>query len=929
MNTIRLILLITSLLAFYNPNTKAQCIEPDSDLSIAVFENCIPSDQCGYTTDVFEIYVGGGSGEYTFFTNTGIPIYDGMPIGPSYSSGTFTKIIVFDSNGASAEWDWNILDTQWCNEAGPTVPENIYSGISCENETPIFYFEADNYVIDYYYFLGEYTVEDQDGNYYLSGDTLANGRYNFTFNSLIYDDCIFATEKLVAACEKSGEGDCEDLSIVAFEACSSADECGECYKILSVTVNGGSGEYTLVTNTGEEVYDGMSTSGLSLESGVSTITVNDTNGCSVESLPFVLTYPCCENIPYHEDLISVDCEYGQATLNVNKIYTSQIYEGALTIQDQDGITYEDGDTLINGAYTFTANFSNLPDCESNTYNITVSCEISSECADLSINAYKDCSPINCGFCYGLLALEASGGSGEYTFSTADGQEVYQGIPLHTLYPSTYPYGDDNIIIVVTDTNGCTAFTNITGECCENPPPLYSLSLNISHDCDDGSIIHITEEYSNSFNSNNNSNYILQDQDGNSYIDGDIIPNGEYCFIASFEDFPDCVFFTEELSVDCPFTAIPDYIDICGTETIEIYPLQNDLVAENAILCSFSVPSYGGTLEFNFDNGLLFTAESNYNGILNVTYTICDGTEFTSGELTLNIMTSETPPTSNEYYFNTDGTPIFIPNQLAIFNVNDPYCEFNNPVTGSIVSTSGGFIYIPDANSEGIVEFSYSTCEYLSCGIIEHTATIMIDVSSSPLGLAPCQDLELELCTGIMTPIILCPEYCDLNDDYEVIEVESLYSCTNVFLGDGCIRYTPLPAFIGLEHIIIKACDEDGNCQDAHYYIHTGDCEDNGSGFTNNESNNTFKQNNKLPLNNSKLKAYPNPNNGIFQLNFNTINHPEALLEIFDYRGKRILQNSIQQGSIEQTINLSNYPKGVYLISLSDGTSKTTQKVLIN
>ncbi|WP_282788108.1 T9SS-dependent choice-of-anchor J family protein [Flavobacterium croceum] len=83
----------------------------------------------------------------------------------------------------------------------------------------------------------------------------------------------------------------------------------------------------------------------------------------------------------------------------------------------------------------------------------------------------------------------------------------------------------------------------------------------------------------------------------------------------------------------------------------------------------------------------------------------------------------------------------------------------------------------------------------------------------------------------------------------------------------------------------------------------------------------------LSVNNTEFakntSLYPNPSTGIFYLKATDA----CSIQITDISGKVVYtQNSVLDG---QSVNLSQFSKGVYLATLSNGDSKSTQKIIIN
>ena len=76
--------------------------------------------------------------------------------------------------------------------------------------------------------------------------------------------------------------------------------------------------------------------------------------------------------------------------------------------------------------------------------------------------------------------------------------------------------------------------------------------------------------------------------------------------------------------------------------------------------------------------------------------------------------------------------------------------------------------------------------------------------------------------------------------------------------------------------------------------------------------------------------YPNPNNGEFSIQVNSSSSNNILVEVYDLRGRLILNKSYDNsGSFNEKLNLGNVQSGLYLLNVSDGSRKSTKKILIN
>ena len=70
---------------------------------------------------------------------------------------------------------------------------------------------------------------------------------------------------------------------------------------------------------------------------------------------------------------------------------------------------------------------------------------------------------------------------------------------------------------------------------------------------------------------------------------------------------------------------------------------------------------------------------------------------------------------------------------------------------------------------------------------------------------------------------------------------------------------------------------------------------------------------------------PNPSNGVFTVTAN--NADKYTLEVINILGEVVSTKSIE-GSINETINISNLNAGVYLVKVSTATTQNVQRVII-
>ncbi len=86
------------------------------------------------------------------------------------------------------------------------------------------------------------------------------------------------------------------------------------------------------------------------------------------------------------------------------------------------------------------------------------------------------------------------------------------------------------------------------------------------------------------------------------------------------------------------------------------------------------------------------------------------------------------------------------------------------------------------------------------------------------------------------------------------------------------------------------------------------------------------------MNSTAIKIYPNPTKGNLQIDIisqdsKVFETPSNGFVVFDANGKKLIESSTVEP--KNFINLSTYPNGVYLISLTISNKTKTYKVIKN
>lgn len=78
-----------------------------------------------------------------------------------------------------------------------------------------------------------------------------------------------------------------------------------------------------------------------------------------------------------------------------------------------------------------------------------------------------------------------------------------------------------------------------------------------------------------------------------------------------------------------------------------------------------------------------------------------------------------------------------------------------------------------------------------------------------------------------------------------------------------------------------------------------------------------------------LAIYPNPNNGNFNIQFTSNSGNEIKVGVHDMRGREIFTKSYtNNGLFNENLQLSGVQAGIYLVTIQDGSSKVTKKIIV-
>lgn len=165
------------------------------------------------------------------------------------------------------------------------------------------------------------------------------------------------------------------------------------------------------------------------------------------------------------------------------------------------------------------------------------------------------------------------------------------------------------------------------------------------------------------------------------------------------------------------------------------------------------------------------------------------------------------------------TPVTISVLVNDIGSNIFISSVNNPSNGTLTILGTQIQYTPNSGFSGTDTFTYQICNDAGqCDIATVTITVLPDSGE------PCENISY-YCTYPITPMTLCPTFCNLTGNNIVItNANTLYLCSVELQENECIQYIALPAFYGVDTILLYAQDELGNSDIATLVMTVGGCD---------------------------------------------------------------------------------------------------------
>lgn len=190
-------------------------------------------------------------------------------------------------------------------------------------------------------------------------------------------------------------------------------------------------------------------------------------------------------------------------------------------------------------------------------------------------------------------------------------------------------------------------------------------------------------------------------------------------------------------VNDPPIAVNDIANVNEDANVNISVLANDSDPEGAALLVTGVTTTNGTVAIvNTGSKVQYKPSTNYNGTVVLSYTVSDGTNFSTAFVTVTVKPkNDAPVASNDIYTTTEDVPLNVSHYAGIL-ANDVDVDgdtltallVTNVTRGTLsLNANGSFIYTPGANYYGSDSFAYRPKDGTVTG---NVATVTINITAA-------------------------------------------------------------------------------------------------------------------------------------------------------------------------------------------------------
>ncbi len=361
----------------------------------------------------------------------------------------------------------------------------------------------------------------------------------------------------------------------------------------------------------------------------------------------------------------------------------------------------------------------------------------------------------------------------------------------------------------------------------------------------------------------------------------------------------------------------DSISVLCEQTAAIDILSNDLLHDNAVICQLSYPPF---IDVIYDEGtLLVTPVPGFFGAAEIRYQLCADSGPVEAKVAVNFFTANEQLPALDIYYEVEGSALLEADLLSQWGMPqteiDDFCELQLPANGSLTAVGDKLLYVANEGFEGADSFTYQLCISTGCGEATLEAQVHLQVSND------CSNSSV-YCTQPMQPVTLNPQFCDLEQFYSIVDMNSLFLCSLSLANDSQVVYTALPAFEGLDLVTLIAQDNDGMLDTAYVSLLVGDCE--GDGLVINDD---WYESKSVKIPSMREKGLLSGlADACRQFVFNEAHALErAEVLVFDLHGREVWSDTYHPG---MRIDLLDLPTGVYVVQLRSPNLSLSEKIIL-
>ncbi|BAV04820.1 thrombospondin type 3 repeat family [Filimonas lacunae] len=301
--------------------------------------------------------------------------------------------------------------------------------------------------------------------------------------------------------------------------------------------------------------------------------------------------------------------------------------------------------------------------------------------------------------------------------------------------------------------------------------------------------------------------------------------------------------------DAP-VAVNDVANVDEDNTLNGNVLTNDVDVDDApAALSVSVINnvLHGTLVLNSNGTYTYTPQANYNGIDEFTYRVCDaGGLCDEAVVTITVNSiNDAPVAVADAYTVTEDGQLVVPVASGVL-ANDTDAD-NESIVAVLTTTANGtlhllpdgsFTYTPNANFNGIDQFTYQACDNGTPSLCSAPVTVTLNITAvndAPVAVADSYTTQEDVALTVAAPGVLAND-TDVDGDTLTVAVQTAPAHGTLVLNDnGGLVYTPDSNYNGADQFTYLVKDGKGGESAAQVTINVASVNDtpvaNGDTYT--------------------------------------------------------------------------------------------------